>query len=212
MENDIEQEFGELAARLRAVPSAHVGADFSAKVMSAIREERKRRRFSASGVFALAASFFAVVGFAAILSKDVPQFSLKTMLAAQQQDGSFAATTAAPYVQAFAVKVLASDPSAPSEALSKAVASLIRTQNADGGWGQPELSARNSAALRTAAQAGDEAAACAHRRALRYLRYNGIKEPSPAEFAHDARIIFERLSNTGNAPLLAPLALASNLN
>ena len=193
MNDDLERldpDLRGVAARLRAAPMARVRPDFRDCVMGAVRgglASRPRgffRRLDASSFFMAAAALVALLGVAALFMAQAPRFATAADFPGiGLADGSRPTPAVAPYVQAYAVRMLASDPSAPSEALSLAVAEIARAQHADGGWGSPSLTARNVAALAAAVKAGDEAAACAWKRGVRYLRAHGMPETDP--FAAD---------------------------
>jgi len=206
MEREIEETFGEVVAQLRAAPGAHVSPGFAAGVMVRIHAQRLRRRIS--GWLALAASLAVAAGYAFLAGAD-SSADAADLAARQRADGGFAASSAAPYLQAFAVRVLANDPTSVSAALSRAVAALARSQRADGGWGNAVLTQRNAAALRAVMNTGDRAAACAYRRAARYLRLHGLSEPTDAEFAAAARDILARHGASMDAVLLSPVALCA---
>ena len=130
----------------------------------------------------------------------------------QRPDGSFSDSSAAPYVQAFAVTGLAKAPSSDRAALDRAVDALVRTQKADGGWGNAALSARNVTALAQAEAAGVSRAREARRRGLRYLRIHGIGEISAADLAREAKEALSRLKGSNDAGLVCGVALASHGN
>lgn len=127
----------------------------------------------------------------------------------QRPDGSFSDSSAAPYVQAFAVTGLAKDPSSDRAALDRAVEALVRTQKADGGWGNAALSAWNVTALAQAEAAGVSRAREARRRGLRYLRIHGIGELSASELVREAKDASLRLDRSSDAGLVYSVALAS---
>ena len=127
----------------------------------------------------------------------------------QRPDGSFSESSAAPYVQAFAVTGLATAPSPDRAALNRAVDALVRTQGADGGWGNAVLSARNVTALAQAEAAGVPRAREARRRGLRYLRLHGIGEISAADLAREAKEALSRLAGSHDAGLVCGVSLAS---
>ena len=201
-------------ASLRAAPQARVRDGFAAGVMAAIAAESRRaslrRWFRPSVLFPLAACLVAMLAFAALLFRPVPTFSMEKLVSCQRADGSFSSSTAAPYVQAFAVTVLAKDPSADRAALEQAVGALVRTQNEAGGWANARLSAQNVAALAAAAKAGVDRAMPAYRRGRRYLRLHGIIEMSAADMMRDAKEATGRLP-TADVGLACSVALASRL-
>jgi len=220
MNSDIEEALNgpeaglrPLVESLRAAPQARVGDGFSVGVMAGIAaaEAMRRRRFALAVVLPLAACFAALLAAHPVFTGTAPGFSMENLVACQRTDGSFSRSTAAPYVQAFAVTVLARDPSANRTVLEQAVDVLVRTQNAEGGWGaDARLSARNVAALAAASDAGVKAAVPAHRRGLRYLRNHGIGEMSVAEMARDAREAEPRLTG-GDSGIACSIALAARL-
>jgi len=189
MNEDIERlepELRAVAARLKAAPQAHVRPGFAADVMAAVRADRVRagvlHRIGTPAAFAAAAALAVLLGASALFLASAPAKSFAT--AAEfpgigLADGSRPTSAVAPYVQAYAVRALASDPSAPSEALSRAVAEIASAQHADGGWGPPALTARNVAALAAAVKLGNETAVCAWKRGVRHLRAHGIPETDP---------------------------------
>ena len=223
MNEDIEQALDgadagmrAFVASLRAAPQARVRDGFAADVMAAIAAQQRSVGRSPWGVsrpwalFSLAACLVALLAVAALFFRPVPKFSMATLAACQQADGSFTSSTAAPYVQAFAVTVLAKDPAADRVALTQAVETLVRTQNAEGGWDNHRLSAQNVAALSLAAKAGVAAAVRAYRRGVRYLRLCGIREMSEADVVRDARAAAARLPSADRG-LACSVALAARL-
>ena len=171
----------------------------------------RSRWLSPPVLFAAAASFVAMCAFVSLVFRPVPTFSVARLAACQRTDGSFSSSSAAPYVQAFAVTVLARDPSSDRAALDLAVDALVRTQDAAGGWGNAALSARNVAALAQAETAGVARARTPRRRGLRYLRTHGIGELSPSELIREAGEAFSRLDGSRDAGLVCSTALAGRL-
>ena len=217
---------GDVVAALRRAPQAHVSEDFAARVRSLLPHgggsARVRPRWSAARVLLAAAASLACafVFVAFLVRKPVPPQEPVLHLASssrqadgpfpacQRADGSFSSSSAAPYVQAFAVTALAKDPSSDRAALDRAVDALVRTQGADGGWGNAALSARNVAALAQAEAAGVARAHAARRRGLRYLRMHGIGELSAADLARAAKDAFARLDKSCDAGLVYSVSLA----
>ena len=206
----------DVVAALRRAPQARVPEDFAARVLARLPRAggfvRFRSRWLSPPVlFAAAASFVAVCAFVSLVFRPVPTFSVARLAACQRTDGSFSSSSAAPYVQAFAVTVLARDPSSDRTALDLAVDALVRTQDAAGGWGNAALSARNVAALAQAETAGVARARTPRRRGLRYLRTHGIGELSPSELIREAGEAFSRLDGSRDAGLVCSTALAGHL-
>lgn len=178
MERELEMpypQFGEVVARLKAAPSMRVGAGFRERVMRAIAARRRWRM-----AFAAAAAIAMLLGAASIFNPQIPTpggacDGAEIALA----DGSRPAASVAPYVLPYAVRSLVSEGLARSESLSRAVAEIVSSQNADGGWGVPALTALNTAALGLAVRVGDNAAVCAWKRGVRHLRAHGIPETDP---------------------------------
>jgi len=201
-------------AFLRAAPQARVRDGFSADVMSAVEADARRpsmrKLFRPSVLFPLAACLVAMLAFASLLFRPVPGFSRERLVSCQRADGSFSSSTAAPYVQAFAVTVLSRDPASNRTALEQAVGALVRTQNEEGGWANARLSAQNVAALAAATRAGVDMAMPAYRRGRRYLRMHGIIEMTAADMAHAAREATARLPDA-DAGLACSVTLAARL-
>jgi len=151
-----------------------------------------------------------MLAFASLLFRPVPGFSRERLVSCQRADGSFSSSTAAPYVQAFAVTVLSRDPASNRTALEQAVGALVRTQNEEGGWANARLSAQNVAALAAATRAGVDMAMPAYRRGRRYLRMHGIIEMTAADMAHAAREATARLPDA-DAGLACSVTLAARL-
>ena len=82
MNADVEEllkddaETRRLVESLRLAPQAHVAAGFSARVLAEVREQRRRAWFSASSVFAAAASVVALIAIGSIFFRPVPKPSL----------------------------------------------------------------------------------------------------------------------------------------
>ena len=105
--------------------------------------------------------------------------------------------------------MLARDPSRHAAALGSAVDALVREQNAEGGWANAAVSARNVAALRQAVDAGVAGAARAYRRGLRYLRLNGQFEASAEDLAREAQAALARLGASADRGLACSVALCA---
>lgn len=206
---------GDVVAALRRAPQARVPEGFAARVMS--RLPRKggfvcAKWLSPTVLLAVAASLVAAFVFVSLVFRPAPRApSAPNLSVCQRSDGSFSASSAAPYVQAFAVAALAKDPSLDRVALDLAVDTLVRTQDAAGGWGNAVLSARNVAALAQAEAAGVARACVPRRRGLRYLRMNGIDELSAAELVREAKDALARLGGVGDPGLVRSTALAARL-
>ena len=206
---------GDVVAALRRAPQARVPEGFAARVMSRLPREGgfvRAKWLSPTVLLAVAASLVAAFVFVSPVFRPAPQDPPAPSLSAcQRSDGSFSSSSAAPYVQAFAVAALAKEPSFDRAALDLAVDTLARTQDAAGGWGNAALSARNVAALAQAEAAGVARASVPRRRGLRYLRMNGIGELSAAELVREAKDALARLGGVGDAGLVRSTALASRL-
>ncbi len=223
MNADLERDLREagdglrdIVSALRRAPQAHVEAGFAARVLAHLPREggfvRFRTRWlSPSMLFAAAASILAVFAFVSLVLRPVPKMSVARLAACQRGDGSFSDSSAAQYVQAFAVTVLARDPSSDRAALDRAVDALVRTQDASGGWGNAALSARNVAALAQAESAGVVQARAARRRGLRYLRMHGVGEISAGELVREAKDAFARIGQSRDDGLVCSTALAGRL-
>ena len=213
--NGSDADLRAFVASLRAAPQARVREGFAGAVMSAVKAD-VRRPFARgllrpAVLMPLAACLVALLAFASLFFRSAPGVSRERLVACQRTDGMFSASTAAPYVQAFAVTVLARDPSVDRAALEQAVGALVRMQNAEGGWGDnARVSARNVAALAAASAAGVEGAARAYRRGRRYLRTHGIGEMTVADVARDAQEATARLSEA-DAGLACSVTLAARL-
>lgn len=216
--NGSDADMRAFVASLRAAPQARVRDGFAADVMAAVEADVRREAFRHSlrglfrpaALFPLAACLVAMLAFASLFFRPVPGFSREALVSCQRADGSFSSSTAAPYVQAFAVTVLAKDPTANRAALEQAVGALVRTQNEEGGWANARLSAQNVAALAAATRAGVNMAVPAYRRGRRYLRMNGIGEMTAADMARDARDAETRMTGGDNG-LACSIALAARL-
>ena len=216
--NGSDADLRAFVASLRAAPQARVRNSFAAGVMAAVEAEARRGALARSlrgllrpaVLFPLAACLVALLAVSSIFFRPVPKFSLEKLVACQRADGSFSSSTAAPYVQAYAVTALAKDPSADRAALQQAVAAIVREQNAEGGWANASLSARNVAALAAASEAGVDVAVRAYRRGVRYLRMHGIGEMSAADLSRDARSAAARLP-ASDLGIACSVALAARL-
>ena len=212
--NGSDADLRAFVASLRAAPQARVRAGFAADVMATVEADGRRASlrglFRPAVLFPLAACFVALLAVASLFLRPVPGVSRERLVSCQRSDGSFSSSTAAPYVQAFAVTVLAKDPAANRSALEQAVGALVRTQNEEGGWANARLSAQNVAALAAATKAGVDMAVPAYRRGRRYLRMHGIGEMTAADMARDAQEATRRLSDA-DAGLACSVTLAARL-
>ena len=129
-----DAEMRAFVASLRAAPQARTAERFTADVMAAVRAgeaERARRPFW-SVLTRLAAALPVAAGLAllfavgSVFQRPAPAWTTARLVACQRPDGTFTASSAAPYVQAFAVTVLAKDPTVAPRALDSAVAALVR--------------------------------------------------------------------------------------
>lgn len=196
-----EDDLHALVASLQAAPAAQVPADFTARVMAAVQAEqvvarrlwRPRRMFTRLLPWAAAACLAVGVGLACVETMRRTDATAR-LVACQRADGFFSASSAAPYLQAFAVVALAREPDRHAAALEAAVQALLRGQTAEGGWGNEELTARNVAALQAATAAGVPAAARAYKRGVRYLHRQGCAELSRADFIRAAREACARIA------------------
>lgn len=211
-----DAEMRAFVASLRAAPQARTAEGFTADVMAAVRaEEAAARRPFWSVLTRLAAALPIAAGLALLFAagsvflRPAPAWTTARLVAFQRPDGTFTASSAAPYVQAFAVTVLAKDPTVAPRALDSAVAALVREQNAEGGWANPSLSARNVAALDQAARAGSAHALQAYRRGMRYLRAHGIGEISLADLVREAKAMSARLEPSSDDGLACSVALCA---
>ena len=206
MNGDLEHDLaacGDLQAfvtSLRGAPQARVPVDFTARVMTAVGDENRkiarwRRVFTI--YMPLAASVAICLGVAGVFrATPSAAYSTRILVACQRTDGRFSASSAASYIQAFAVTALARDAEGNGAALGAAVDALVREQNEDGGWANADLSARNVVALRAASDAGVSGATRAYKRGLRYLRTHGIGELSAADLSREAKVALARVGRT----------------
>ena len=212
--NGSDADMRAFVTSLRAAPQARVREGFAAGVMAAIKTDARclslRKLLRPYVLFPIAACLVAILAVASLFFRPVPGFSCEALVLCQRADGSFSSSTAAPYVQAFAVTVLAKDPSSDRVALEQAVGALVRTQNEDGGWANARLSAQNVAALAAATKAGVDMAMPAYRRGRRYLRMHGIGEMTAADMARDAQQATGRLS-AADTGLACSVTLAARL-
>lgn len=205
-------------AVLRAAPQACTEPDFMARVRADVRAERVRtprrgflRRFDFAAAVPAAAGLAVLLSVGAVLlgRPAAPVWSTARLVACQRADGTFTASSAAPYVQAFAVTALARDPAGHTAALDSAVGALVREQSAEGGWANAAVSARNVAALRQAAEAGVAGARRAYRRGVRYLQSNGIGERTPDDLVREAKAAWARLDASADRGLACCVALCA---
>ena len=197
-------EFAGLAAALGRASRAEASPGFTPRVMAQIdASERRRRTFRAVWWAAAAAAVAAVFAVHGLLPGGGRSASasggLERLVASQRADGTFSGSSAAPYVQAYAVQALADSRDARMRgALESAVAALVRSQSCEGGWAGDMQSSCNVAALAAAEAAGVESARIPLRRGLRYLRANGIRECSVEALGKAAAAAVERMSRGGD--------------
>lgn len=196
-------ELRAFAESLRSAPQASVKDGFADRVMAAVDAAKKPRAKwhmpPLGAVLGLAASLAVAAAYFFIhseMSSSIRKAArMELLVHCQRDDGTFSSSSAAPYMQAFAVAALAnSDRTMHSAALTAAVGAIMRAQNADGGWANAAISARNVEALRVATEAGVDGAKRAYRRGLRYLRVNGIGEMTKAEFVLAAKDAVRRIN------------------
>ena len=194
-------EFAGLAASLGRAAGAGTSPGFTARVMSEISLSERRRRIRRAGWWAAAAAavvaVFAVHGLTpGVKPAPEPAVSgIDRLVASQRADGTFSISSAASYVQAFAVQALADSHDARARAaLESAVAALVRSQSGEGGWSSDMQSSYNVAALAAAEAAGVESARIPLRRGLRYLRANGISERPEGSLGKAAAAALKRMA------------------
>ncbi len=211
------EEMLSFASFLRAAPQAKVSRGFSGRVMSAVRMESagQPRHFAICGVFtarkifAAAASIAVLLGICSLSLKQDEAAAIENLVAHQRADGSFSSSSAAPYVQAFAVRVLAKNPSANTTALKAAVRALVASQNADGSWMNAQVTARNVAALGDVVTLDVEGVRRAYKRGVRYLRTHSISMPSSNEMTAQAQKALAGLATQRDAGLVFPASLCA---
>lgn len=178
-------EFAGLGAALCRASGACTGTGFTMRVMADVAASERRARMRRYGWWGAAAAalvaVFAIHGLVpggkSVQAQPDALDGIGMLVASQRADGTFSASSAASYVQAYAVQALADSRDARARAaLESAVAALVRSQSGEGGWRSDSLSSYNVAALAAAEAAGVESARIPLRRGLRYLRANGISE------------------------------------
>jgi len=205
------------AERLRSAPQAHLPPEFTDAVMARIRAERMPRRVSfLRRAYPIAAAVAVLLALGAVVLRPSGERgnsgSAGTDLAAcQRADGTFSASSAADYVQAFAVAALVRDARAPKGALPAAVGALVRAQGVDGGWKNARLSAYNVLALREASAVGVKGARTAYRRGLRYLHAHGIGEVGRDDLVREAKTAIARLGRDADPGLVRSAAVCAAL-
>lgn len=216
MSHDLEEQLKEmdpsaslLVARLRAAPRASTSDGFTSRTLAAVRAggpvqlasvlNGSRRSFN---WWAAAAAAAVVVLGSLFLSRSVrgpdTGAAVCILVNLQRPDGTFSGSSAAPYVQAVAVQALVEDRASTAALrapLESAVAALVRTQTAEGGWANAAQTSRNVAALAAADAAGVASARIPYRRGLRYLRAHGISEFPASALARAARAALDRLAS-----------------
>lgn len=224
MNRDVEETLGTdadlraLVGVLCAAPLARTSDTFTASVMAAVRAERASVAHASRWgglrlvpVLSIAACLALLIALGALLLHPSPVgTTTANLVACQRADGTFSSSSAAPYVQAFAVTALARDSAAAPTALAAAVGALVRDQNAEGGWSSAALSARNVVALREAANVGAAGARGAYKRGLRYLRTHGIGEISSADLVHEAKVASARLDASADRGLSCSVTLCAS--
>ena len=204
-----EKEFESFARALKEAPQRKAGKDFTLKVMMKINAIERRRK--AKTWLAAAASIAACCSLFSMYKAAPSGEGARSISSKQLPGGYFVSGSTAPYLQAFAVKALANEKT-PSPELEKAVAALARSQNAEGGWSDAALSARNVLALSAAASRGIAKARIAYRKGLKYLRKNGLGEMSVDEFAMQAKDAEMRLIASGNIDAARMVAMSARQN
>ncbi len=186
-------------AELESADEADASPGFTRRVMSAIAASRRRRllaRAAAALVPAAAAAAVAVSlllpdgGAASGAAADAPartQAATSPQAAATSpQAGAAAPDDPLPgYRDSIEICAMSRVADADSGRMEAAVRRVLSMQRADGGWGGPAQSAWGAAALAAARSRGMRGLDAPYRKALRYLRRNGIAESSPADLARE---------------------------
>ena len=202
LENQLREmgpEFAPLAAALDAASAARVSRGFTGRVMAEIDAFSRLRRVRVAWWSAAAAALVAMLaahGLTGGRTESAPAVTgLERLLAEQRSDGTFCDSSAASYVQAYAVQALADAHDVRARAsLEAAVEALVRSQSGEGGWGDPRQTSHNVAALAAAEAAGVSGGRLARRRGLRYLRANGIPECPAEELGRAAAAALDGMS------------------
>ncbi len=192
---EMDAQLRSFASSLCHAPQAKVSADFTARVMNAIRDESLNTpsRFSWLSFFtvrkcyAAAALILILLGVSSVLYKPSDNKGFENLVAKRLEECSFSASSLAPHLQAFAIQALAKNPNANSAALKAAVEALVASQNADGSWGNAHVTARNVAALADVTSLGIEGVNRAYKRGVRYLRIHNIAMLSKNEMAEETK-------------------------
>jgi len=191
-------EFAGLASSLGKAAGSRVSSGFTARVMAEVAVSERRARVRRVGWWtAAAAAMVALFAVHGLTSGARPASDgLGRLVASQRADGTFCESSAASYVQAYAVQALAdSRDERARAALESAVAALVRSQSGEGGWSSGVQSSYNVAALAAAEAAGVESARIPLRRGLRYLRANGISECPAGALGKAAAEALDRMAD-----------------
>ena len=181
---------GAFLSAVAAVPLAETSPDFARRtVAAALDAERRGARRALRARAAAAAVLSAAAGLAIALAVCGPgrETASARALAPAAGPGQTAfregcAPERAGYGAPLEICVLVRG-GGRAAALESAVAALVASQRADGGWANPVETAWGAAALGEAAARGVPGALIASKKAKRYLKRNNLPEMSAAELA-----------------------------
>ncbi|MBR1870536.1 MAG: hypothetical protein IJ802_01800 [Kiritimatiellae bacterium] len=165
-----EEDLLAFASVLRTrMPQAEAPANLAPRIIAAVARHERRRR--------LVRAFAWSLPLAAVLTLAVGVLWLDDAPSAASPAG-----VAGEYRNAFAVS------SKSADELAGNIEYIVKSQREDGSWMHPRLSACNVAALELAHRKGLASAESlrAYKRGLRWMRINGIRELTPAQFQADA--------------------------
>ncbi len=183
------------AESLRSAPGSKVSDDFTSRIMNEIRSESKAsplhpvwtKFFTPGKAFAAAASVIILLGISSVFLRTDESSVTGELLARQCKNGQFTSSSAAPYVQAFAIRELAKNPAGNAVALKAAVNALLASQNADGSWLNDQVTACNVTVLAAVAELGIDGVSHAYKMGARYLRTRNIALLTKEEMNAEAK-------------------------
>ena len=179
-------------AELESADEADASPGFTRRVMSAIAASRRRRLLARAAAALVPAAAAAAVAVSLLLpdggaaSGAAAAAPARTAPATSPQAAAAAPEDPLPgYRDSIEICAMSRVADADSGRMEAAVRRVLSMQRADGGWGGPAQSAWGAAALAAARSRGMHGLDAPYRKALRYLRRNGIAESSPADLARE---------------------------
>lgn len=199
--SELDSDEARVVSLVREAPVVSVTSDFTSRVLAALPPPSRCERFVACVRTHRLFIYSACACLLVVLSCSwgffcMPRLSSSSELVSlQQRNGTFTTSSAANYLQAFAVVALLHREASPVDSLERAVKALVHAQGADGQWQNVELTRRNLFALKLAQDKGLTWVRASYLKGVRALRGTGHEELTSAEFQQQSHFVQQRLAH-----------------